>query len=68
MAGTESLQTEGGMEEMRGKDVKIGLWPLVFLIVFVVAGLAVFFGRNWDWAQALMLIGIGLLPLVIAVK
>lgn len=53
---------------MKGKDIKIGLWPLVFLIVFVVAGLAVFFGKGWDWPTALMLIGIGLLPLVIAVK
>jgi len=54
---------------MKDKEIKIGLWPLVFLIVFVVAGLAVFFkGWGWNWAQALTLIGIGLLPLVIAVK
>ena len=54
---------------MKDKQIKIGLWPLVFLIVFVVAGLAVFFkGWGWDWPQALILIGIGLMPLVIAVK
>jgi len=54
---------------MQSKQVKIGLWPLIFLIVFVVAGLAVFFqGLAWNWPQALILIGIGLMPLVIAVK
>ena len=54
---------------MKEKQVKIGLWPLVFLIVFVVAGIAVFFrGLGWNWTDALILIGIGLLPLVIAVK
>ena len=53
---------------MKDKQIKIGLWPMVFLIVFVVAGLAVFFAHNWDWRQGLVLIGIGLLPLVIAVK
>jgi len=55
------------MKVRQAKVAKIGLWPLVFLIVFVVAGLAVFFTR-WNWADALILIGIGLLPLVVAQK
>ena len=50
------------------KQIKIGVWPLVFLIVFVVAGLAVFFTQRWNWSLALVLIGIGLMPLMIAIK
>jgi hypothetical protein len=53
---------------MKGRQIKLGVWPLVFLIVFVVAGLAVFFTGGWNWSQGLVLIGIGLLPLVITVK
>ena len=55
------------MKVRQSKTAKIELWPLVFLIVFVVAGLALFF-TTWNWATSLILIGIGLLPLVIALK